>query len=59
MVGRFNVRSGDGDHDWMVWDDALKGGGCSSRSGESCSANCSAPVVVAGYGWRDLIGLIE
>src|SRR3954454_25064525 len=25
MVGRFNVRSGDGDHDWMVWDNALNG----------------------------------
>jgi hypothetical protein len=25
MVGRFNVRSGDGDHDWLVWDNALNG----------------------------------
>jgi hypothetical protein len=25
MAGRFNVRSGDGDHDWMVWDNALNG----------------------------------
>ena len=25
MVGRFNVRSGDGDEDWTVWDNAANG----------------------------------
>ena len=25
MVGRFNVRSGAGDHDWSIWDNASNG----------------------------------
>ena len=25
MVGRFNVRSGDGDEEWTVWDNAANG----------------------------------
>jgi hypothetical protein len=25
MVGRFNVRPGDGDADWVVWDNAVNG----------------------------------
>jgi hypothetical protein len=25
MVGRFNVRPGDGDGDWLVWNNAMNG----------------------------------
>ncbi|WP_406051328.1 hypothetical protein [Kribbella sp. NBC_00889] len=34
MVGRFNVRPGDGDNDWQVWDNAVNGhrGRCPSQA---------------------------
>jgi hypothetical protein len=35
MVGRFNVRSGAGDHDWMAWDNALNG-----QRGSGYERNC-------------------
>ena len=49
MVGRFNVRSGDGDEDWTVWDNAANGhrGSCPSRPRTSwpptwsCSTTCT------------------
>jgi hypothetical protein len=34
MVGRFNVRPGDGDKQWQVWDNAINGhrGRCDSQT---------------------------
>jgi hypothetical protein len=38
MGGRFNVRSGDGDHNWVIWDTAANGQ-CGSGLAEQDAQN--------------------
>jgi hypothetical protein len=62
MVGRFNVRSGDGDHDWMVWDNALngqRGSGLAEQDAHDQAAELELQYDAHGYRSADTVQRID
>ena len=62
MVGRFNVRSGDGDHDWVIWDNAAnghRGSGLTEREAHEQAADLELQYDAHGYRAPDTVRRVD
>jgi hypothetical protein len=62
MVGRFNVRKGDSDHDWMIWDNAAngqRGSGLSEQEAHAQAAELELQYDAHGYRAADTVQRVD
>ena len=62
MVGRFNVRGGDGDHDWVIWDNAAngqRGSGLAEQEAHDQAAELKLEYDAHGYRAADTVQRID